>query len=248
MVQLLSVALTTLIALMRLPGRIVDLNTCFWSLSRKHLNPWIPLLQSACDVFKVKLPDTDAFLGAGANGRVFKVLREDNTMAALKIVTKDFPVLMVESQKMKDAEGTGVVATVLEEYTLLDKGNGAAMLIREVGEPISRERLTESTIADIFQNLFILHRSGIQHGDPRLPNLIEVDGKLLWIDLMYSVFESNLRWEKDATILSLSILGLPEKIDLPREISLLISQYGDQQSEQSAQALARQLWAELSTC
>jgi tRNA A-37 threonylcarbamoyl transferase component Bud32 len=211
------------------------------------LNPWIRLLWSACNVFNVKLLDTDAFLGAGATGRVFKVRREDNTMVALKIITSDLAVLMAESQKMRAAETTGVVATVLEKYKLLDDGHGAGMLIFPIGEPISRESLTEPTVMDIVRNLFILHRSGIQHGDPRLPNLIQVDGRILWIDLMYSMFDPELRWEKDATILSRSILGLSEKNSLSREISSLISQYNLQRNDQSWQALARQLWAELST-
>lgn len=211
------------------------------------LNHWIRLLESACNVFNVQLLDTDAFLGAGATGRVFKVCREDKTMAALKIVTTDFSLLMLESQKMRSAEQTGVVATVLEDYKILDNGNGAAVLIREIGEPISRESLTESTVVEIVHILFILHSSGIQHGDPRLPNLIQVDGRILWIDLMYSLFDPELRWETDAMILSRSILGLPDKRNLPSEISSLISQYNDQRSEQSCQALARQLWAELST-
>jgi tRNA A-37 threonylcarbamoyl transferase component Bud32 len=208
------------------------------------LNPWIRLLRSACDVFNVKLLDTDAFLGAGANGRVFKVRREDNTIVALKIITRDLGLQMVESQKMRDAAGTGVVATVMEEYKFLDDGHGAGMLISPIGEPISRESLTESTVLNIVRNLFILHCSGIQHGDPRLPNLIQVDGQILWIDLMYSMFDRELRWENDATILSRSILGLSENKCLSREISSLISQYTHQRNDQSWQALARQLWAE----
>jgi tRNA A-37 threonylcarbamoyl transferase component Bud32 len=210
------------------------------------LKPWIDLLWSACNVFNVKLLDSDAFLGSGANGRVFKVRREDNTMVALKIITRDLPLLIIESQKMKAAEETGVVATVLEEYKLLDNGNGAGMLIFPIGKPISRESLTESTIMKIFHNLFILHRSGIQHGDPRLPNLIQVDEKILWIDLMYSMFDRESRWEQDATMLSRSILGLSEKNSLSQEISELISHYKLKQNDHSWEALAKQLWAEFS--
>ena len=210
------------------------------------LHPWIRLLWSACNVFNVKLLDTDAFLGAGATGRVFKVLRcEDNKTIALKIITRDLALQMVESQKMKSAEKTGVVATVLEEYKLLDNGNGAGMLILPIGEPISRESLTEPIVMDIVHNLFVLHSFGIQHGDPRLPNLIQVDGKILWIDLMYSMFNHEFL-EKDAIILSRSILGLSEKNSLSGEISSLISQYNLERNEQSCQALAKQLWLELS--
>ena len=208
------------------------------------LNPWIRLLRSACDVFNVKLLDTDAFLGAGANGRVFKVRREDNTIVALKIITRDLGLQMVESQKMRDAAGTGVVATVMEEYKFLDDGNGAGMLIFPIGEPISRESLTEPTVMNIVRNLFILHSYGIQHGDPRLPNLIQVNGRILWIDLMYSMFDRELRWEKDATILSRSILGLSKEKNLSGEISSLISQYNHERNDESWRALARQLWVE----
>ena len=163
------------------------------------LNPWIRLLRSACNVFNVKLVDNDAFLGAGATGRVFKVLRTDNSMVALKIITKDLPLLMIESNKMRAAQETGVVATVLEGYNLLDDGNGAGMLISPVGVSISRENLTEPIVTSIVRNLFILHRSGLQHGDPRLPNLIWSPKEgILWIDLMYSMFGHELGWERDA--------------------------------------------------
>jgi len=211
------------------------------------LNDWTRLLQSACDLFKVQLPDTDAFLGAGANGRVFKVLREDKSSAALKIITKNVALRFYESDMMKNAAGTGVVATVLEDYKLLDQGKGAGMLIREIGEPISRQSLTESTVVTIFRNLFTLHCSGLQHGDARLPNLIQVDGKILWIDMMYSISNTDLIWKHDAITLSKSILGLSENADLPSDISSLISHYDVQRNEQSCQALARKVWARLST-
>ncbi len=64
---------------------------------------------------------------------------------------------------------------------------------------------------------------------------------------MYSMFNHELRWEKDAAILSRSILGLSEKNSLSREISLLISKYSRDKNKQSWQALARQLWAEHSS-
>lgn len=211
------------------------------------LNPWMHLLWSACNVFSVNLVDNDAFLGAGATGRVFKVLRADNSMVALKIIRRDLSLLMVESTKMKAAENTGVVATVLEDYKLLDNGNGAGMLISPVGVPMSREMLTEDIVMTIVRHLFILHSAGIQHGDPRVPNLIWSQQRFLWIDLMYSTFGSELGWEKDAQILSRSILGLSEKSHLSPQISALISQYSVQKNDESCQALARQLWAEFST-
>ena len=83
----------------------------FLELIVEALNPWTRLLHSACDLFKVQLPDTDAFLGAGANGRVFKVLREDKSRAALKIITKNLASLFHESQIMEKAPGTPIIMT-----------------------------------------------------------------------------------------------------------------------------------------
>ena len=46
-------------------------------------------------------------------------------------------------------------------------------------------------ICKILHALHSLHKIGVAHGDPRLPNLVWIDGRLLWIDLACAKFEST---------------------------------------------------------
>ncbi|KAJ3092098.1 hypothetical protein HK100_007022, partial [Physocladia obscura] len=138
----------------------------FSDFIKEGLVHWIPLLSSACDSFGVQTFDHNAFLGAGAAGRVFRVQLENGNEAALKIVSKNIPWLQAEAMALERARNTGVVATVVKSFTQISNGSGAAILISPVGKSILRSSLTEDSLFQIVHSLFILHSAGFQHGDP----------------------------------------------------------------------------------
>ncbi|KAI9338547.1 hypothetical protein BDR26DRAFT_919438 [Obelidium mucronatum] len=204
------------------------------------LGSWLACLSSACDTFGVHTVNSDSFLGAGAHGRVFKVVTENNTLAALKIVSKNLSILSSESRALADASTTGIVAKVLKPFT--KTSNGAAMLIAPVGQPVLRSSLTETRLLQILKCLFKLHSAGLEHGDPRLANIIQHEDQLLWIDFMDSM-KSTDGWISDARILSRSILNLSHQTVLPPQVSAAISSYGCARTEYSCENLGNELWS-----
>ncbi|KAJ3200157.1 hypothetical protein HDU82_009142, partial [Entophlyctis luteolus] len=206
------------------------------------LGDYVALLSSACSELKVRTVNHNAFLGAGSNGCVCEVLCEDGTSAALKISTKEkMGNLLAESLALVRASNTGVVATVVIPFTLINNENGAAILISPVGKPVLQSTLTADYVFQIVGSLFKLHLEGVVHGDPCLANIIMHEDKFLWIDLMGS-FEGSISWESDASILACSILNLPNQTALPPDVSALVRSYASSRNEVSWQALARELW------
>ncbi|KAJ3077505.1 hypothetical protein HDU99_001143, partial [Rhizoclosmatium hyalinum] len=215
------------------------------------LDPWRSVVLEACNIFNVELADSNAFLGAGATGRVFKVRRlETAETFALKLVveTDDVDVYSLhdECNLLKAAHGTGVVASVIQQFKRFRDGTAAGMLISPVGSPISRRNLSLQLLHQIAQALFALHKGGFEHGDSRLANLIQTDdNQLLWIDPRFSYFNMELRWKQDASALSRSILNLKHDPVLPKFITTLIDQYALNQDNVSCLALADGWWSEL---
>jgi tRNA A-37 threonylcarbamoyl transferase component Bud32 len=213
------------------------------------MNPWIKLLHAACLEFDVKIVDDDAFLGAGATGRVFKVKTKEDKAAALKVVCEHehISLLWTESNNLQAASKSGVVAAVLKPSTEIEYMDckGAALLISPVGKPVERSNLKKETVCEIVKSLFTLHSNGFQHGDPRLENLILDGEKYLWIDFMIFLQPLRFGWETDSRILSRSILHLPHDSKLPEEVNRLIMDYSKKRDSDSCERWAEGLWMEL---
>jgi predicted Ser/Thr protein kinase len=204
------------------------------------LGEWVTLLSSACSSLKVKTVDHNSFLGAGASGRVFKVISENGEFVALKI-SKNAPRLFSESTALNAAKDTGVVAKVVKSSVRINNNSGAAMIISPVGKTVMRSKLNADQVYKIVYNLFKLHSEGLQHGDPRLANIVLYKGKFIWIDFMDSIGNYDL-WHSDASILACSILNLGDENDLPPHISKLINDYCEKKNKDSCKALASELW------
>ncbi|KAJ3288486.1 hypothetical protein HDU79_004798 [Rhizoclosmatium sp. JEL0117] len=212
------------------------------------LRPWSTLILDACTYYNVQLVESDAFLGSGAVGRVFKVYRTGTNgrriYFALKVVLQTrhhgLSLLNMECGLLKQAHHTNVVVSVAGDFKRFE-GSGAALLISPVGKPICRSELSLELLEKIGLVLYAIHEKGFQHGDPRLENLIvrNDDGGLLWIDLMESLW-GDYRWTE---MLSKSLLN---KLELSDSIKRLIAIYGVQQSRESCLNLANGWWVELS--
>ncbi|KAJ3003050.1 UNVERIFIED_CONTAM: hypothetical protein HDU68_005893 [Siphonaria sp. JEL0065] len=217
------------------------------------MRPWSDVILAACEHFQVNLVDSNAFLGAGATGRVFKVKRiveGKETFCALKIVLNtnelNISTLSAECSSLKAASATGVVVSVVGDFRVFEGGIGAGLLMSPVGDSIARENLSSDLLNRIAKAMFDLHVKGVQHGDPRIQNLIQ-DKRLqiLWIDFMRSLVGVEYRWKLDALALSRSILNLYPNDELPAAIGALIRDYELNQNEAAYLALAAGWWNEV---
>jgi len=162
-------------------------------------------IRAACDACGVDLAEEEAFLGAGAMGRVFAVTCRSDAQkrAALKIVTRDHEyVLQHEAQRLVAAEALDFVVNVVKSFTILPSNLGAAIVISPVGIPLDRESLLDDgVIHRVVHLLQRLHSAGIVHGDPRLANIIVVNDDLVWIDLAHL-----MRWQHDSFSIDMEVL------------------------------------------
>ena len=172
-------------------GTVSSVHTCGWtvegsrSLLREfvHQPPLAKVLCEACQHYNLRV-GTDSFLGAGAFGYVFRAHREtDGKEIALKITVNQGTsgaVERLESEKEKmivAKEKCPEHVVGVEEDGFKVFTDGAVLLLSSVGEHYSK-----LAPQDIVNSLDVLHSNGILHGDPRLENVVCVDGKAHWID------------------------------------------------------------------
>lgn len=192
----------------------------------------------------VTLKSPGSFLGAGASGRVFAVQRDAGPPLALKaVVNSDALDFTQEYIALKTAAGLGapVVPPVDGSLKVYD-GLGGGYLMSVVGTGISANTLSQ--IRGVFRALQGLHAVTMIHGDARLPNVVEVEGSVRWLDFMAAGvitihFAEHAR--NDMRTLAGSVLNV--KADsLPAEVAGAVDLYGDCSPER-AEAVADAVWA-----
>lgn len=154
-------------------------------------NRWMQLLDLSMSQLQLQLEGDDAFLGAGRNGRVFRVQRESRVYA-LKIVLTPAGYyglahsVFAEHKTLRDLKIKNLpVVTVMDDIICIEANGGehyigVCYLMEEVGTPVAVRNVGEMTA--VFQLLLALHCQNEFHGDPRLSNIIAFKGLLLWID------------------------------------------------------------------
>ncbi|CEG45695.1 crinkler family protein [Plasmopara halstedii] len=90
---------------------------------------------------------------------------------------------------------------------IIETPEGAAFLLSPVGKPLPRPT-TRPEVLSLFKLSRQLHKNGLVHGDPRVPNVILDGEKLLWIDLVKVMEASPTLKQIDAGILTRSILSV----------------------------------------
>jgi hypothetical protein len=184
---------------------IVDVVKCKWSQSGSRqllldflrvVDPWLEAVSALCEKLGVTVMDLSeseqgqsAFLGAGANGRVFKL----NSGAVIKVVVgrksddveKEY-LLMLQYQNRNDIQflvfpvvensfHSGVVGSVaFAGYLMTQEGDKITL-------PLSNALKTELAVS-----LHGLHSHDVIHGDPRIDNALILGGVLKWIDFRQS--------------------------------------------------------------
>lgn len=244
-------------------------------LLREHLRPTcvtqvprlvdlLTKLTAALDVEFVEQGDgKECFLGAGAYGRVFAVRRKEDRpggqLLALKAVLKPSldraarvwePRLPTEFHNQKRAgmatlEGKLVAVPVVEDSLKQFKDLGGGYLLGGVGAVFSVAN--KSDVATAVAALWRLHKVSITHGDPRVANLVLVNGCALWVDLMGIGGPSDddvsftLLSQLDMRVLAASILNTANIDDLPLEVLQAIDAYAPS-SKATMDAVVAALW------
>eukprot|EP01031_Cornospumella_fuschlensis_P023701 gene23701-28718_t len=206
---------------------IVDVVKCKWSQSGSRdcllhflrvVDPWLEAVSALCEKLNVTVMDlTDseqgqsAFLGTGANGRVFKL----TSGAVLKVVVgrksdeveREY-LLMLQYRKRIDVQSlvfpvvedsfhSGVVGSVAYAgYLLAEEGI-------KIGPPFSNALKAELAVS-----LHGLHSHDVIHGDPSINNALTLGGVLKWIDFRQSDFvTTKISRRRDVHILHQSLGG-----------------------------------------
>ncbi|KAL7690099.1 putative protein kinase [Plasmopara halstedii] len=142
----------------------------FQNFIADNISPWVTRLSLSCQYLGVDVIEGDAFLGRGAHGRVFRVIRQDGKVFALKIVEKcSVGRLYQEERALRIAQQSGLTACPVGK--IIETSDGAALLLSPVGKPLPRPT-TRHEVLSLFELLRQLHKNGLVHGDPRVSNVI----------------------------------------------------------------------------
>jgi hypothetical protein len=153
-------------------------------------NEWMELLELSMTKLDVQLDGSNAFLGMGRNGRVFRVKSGSVTQAMKIVLTKGdnskVHSVFGEFQTLRTLKNKNLpVVNVIGDARALDREGdvecfGVCYLMNEVGSPLQVN--SEDNLRAVFKHLYALHMKRQFHGDARLANIISCDDGLLWID------------------------------------------------------------------
>lgn len=155
-----------------------------------------------CTCLNVQPYSHTPLLGIGRDGYAFRVNRDESqAVYAMKVVMRqgignEFAVL----------QGAFALAPELVvtpqggfEETTITSGIAGAYLMKEVGS-----RASKRLIKQIVISLVALHQASLTHGDPRVDNIILVNGSLKWID--FRQCGSGIQFNEQSKINDLKIL------------------------------------------
>jgi tRNA A-37 threonylcarbamoyl transferase component Bud32 len=207
----------------------------FQDFMEQNQSPWMRRFTEASISFGVEALESNAFLGCGAHGRVFKVRRGEQTYALKLVEERSCGVLFDESRALTKATDKDLTVSVAEKATKIS--DGAALLLSPVGTHLSQPE-TQEDVRKLFELLWKLHENGLIHGDPRVPNVIVYQEKILWIDLIHMREDSEVYFRQcDAEILSRSILRIPHTFSLDSELLKLIELYANDHKQENLECV-----------
>jgi hypothetical protein len=206
---------------------IVDVMKCSWSQngSRKCLvdflrsfDPWLAATNALCQVLNETVVDCSvdfnlpsAWMGSGANGRVFML----QTGKVIKVVvgkrSKDIEREYKSMTKCLGMEGVKSVTfpIVVDSYRhgQICGVDYAGYLLACAGVKILFP-LASDIKRKLAEALYQLHANNIIHGDPRIQNALLLGGDVKWIDFRDIDFvTSRISMQRDVEILFESLGG-----------------------------------------
>jgi hypothetical protein len=164
---------------------------------RMQRNPWVDAIQQLCTNFSVsiQLPSakTVCFLGLGADGRVFQVCSATGDTYALKVALEDSGCSRIREEYenfvlLKDALAESKSSVGMAGYYAEPMRQFSGLLIEPVGKPLEK---SQHQIMSALHSLKSLTLSGMKHGDARLPNVMWVSNKAVWLDFRKSFLYSD---------------------------------------------------------
>lgn len=214
------------------PGSMKFLQECVLNAAS---GPLSLALHSFCNAYEV---NPVIFLGRGRFGHAFSVKRQDNTFICLKIVLRGDATAEFQLMKSVAAAVPKIVMQVVGNSLTIGEDSG--YLMSEVGENLNMMGLQQAGSHGILL-LSKLHAKRIAHGDPRLQNIVIVNGACKWIDLRDTVSGfgfTKFSVDNDIAILFRSIYCFKEKREVDVHMQqqafkgLLDQYYGDHMEEE----------------
>jgi hypothetical protein len=200
---------------------------------------WLTVLDAVCLKMKVVPVEGNSFLGYGGTGRVFRVVKLANSPSpsslssrnkefALKIVLGSSLDLQLEAEHLRNAkrrQGDNDNVVMGLEGDVVEVDGGAGLLLSDIGRGIPQKSAGEF-VYGVVAALVALHRRKIVHGDPRLPNIVQVGKHLQWIDFRESRFQSEVLsvYVSDMRVLAASFVQLPAG-QLVGDVDAAVSNY-----------------------
>ena len=180
--------------------------------------------------FKLDINKPFDFLGSGKFGKVFSCILDGN-FCSVKLVKigDDGDEEMTFSDVEQELESFKAIYELSSNLTLKPHlqvlryeseiyGSIGAYLLHGVGNSVSSKHIKQ-----VFSRLYDLHYIKFIHGDPRLPNIVDLNGSLRWIDFRYDLPFTKDNIANDVKILTRSFFG-DEEISSKTDI---ISNYAD---------------------
>ena len=222
--------------------------------------PAVALLQrvlAALELAPLGLAAWRCHLGSGGSGHVFAVHRAGDAARAplaLKLVPScGEGELRAEFERLQEAAAAGapVVPPVPGSLCLYpgQYTDSGGYLLARVGAPFAVD--TEGGVRRAFGALAELHACGVFHGDARIPNLLEVEGRAQWIDPRSECVEGGgagaaalalEQQQRDAASLAQSMLHRLKAIPAPVHEALELYDSAD---PAAVAALAGAVWRAL---
>jgi tRNA A-37 threonylcarbamoyl transferase component Bud32 len=204
------------------------------------VDPWTDCTLQLCEVLGVNVKDGryeslpySALLGSGANGRAFEL--EDGRVMKV-VIGKNSEKVEYEYGVMKillsnEIASSAVFPVVVDTYKQglsLHQEPYAGYLLKQVGKPLSLPLNLEMKTM-VAKTLYLIHKSGHTHGDPRIQNVLLVGNEVKWIDFRETEFvTTKLSLTKDVNILYSSIHSNISSLSFP---SQLLEEYLKEQTE-----------------
>lgn len=185
---------------------------CLLRFLMKESDPWMKATNTLCERLNETILDQTssqveytAFLGAGANGRVFKL----TSGKVLKVVLErkrdsvEGEYIIMERCLSRESIAHLIFPIVEGSYRSCDLDGiiCAGYLLQCEGVKISSP-VTDDLMMQLVSALVALHLNDVIHGDPRIQNALVIDNQVKWIDFRDSeLLTTKVSRRRDVEIL-----------------------------------------------
>ena len=236
---------------------ITRVETCRWlqrgskdvlkDFLRPPYDPWLVCTNAICDDMHVKIMDCSvsvnetAWLGTGANGRVFKLTNGQILKIVVGNKSDDVETEYNSMMQLLNDQRTSSLVFPLVEHSYCRgevgtvKYAGYRMLTegRKIEFPVTKQLKMK-----LASSLYQLHKQNVIHGDPRIQNALLLDDAVKWIDFRTSsMVTAMISRRRDVEILIKSL-----KCTEDSRTNEEIRKYAESPTEPSLSAIVCENW------